>query len=100
MSDQVWVAVAAAVTALGAVIARWLAERRTRSEQDSTLGHGWSEFAAALREEAAEERLIRKLAEDQVEEMRARVALLEAKCRAFEAHLARLGLPMPDIDNG
>lgn len=95
-STGMWAAIAAVVTAVGAGIAQWLAKRRTPAESDATLGHGWSEFATALREEAREERESRRLAEKEASEFRSRVSLLEEKCRMFEAHLNQLGIPLPD----
>lgn len=96
MSQGIWVALAAGITAVGAAFAQWVAKKRTSpAENDATLGHGWSEFAAALREEAAEERESRRVAEEEAKSLRERVRALEEKCREFEMHLDALGLPLP-----
>ena len=69
MADWSGTAVAAVVSAITAA-AGILAGRRSRREADAdadaTLGHGWSEFSDALREEAREERETRKLVEERL----------------------------------
>jgi hypothetical protein len=98
MSQGIWVALAAGITALGAAIAQWVAKKRpSSSEGEATLGHGWSEFAAALREEAREERESRRVAEEAAAALRERVRILEKRCQDFENHLQALGIPMPPL---
>lgn len=61
-------AVISAVTAAAGILAGRRSKKESDAEADATLGHGWSEFSDALREEAREEREIRKLVEDRLTE--------------------------------
>ena len=86
---------AAAITAVGAIVANWRSKKAVQAEADATLGSGWSEFATALRTEAAEEHELRLAVEKSERECKQRLVLLEDKCNRFEAHLTHLGIPLP-----
>ena len=89
-STAFWTAVIASITAIGGFLAQRIPRHNAKAEAESTLGHGWSEFADALRAEAAEERELRRVVEGDSADCKRRVRALEAKCAEFERELQRL----------
>ena len=99
-----WSAGIGGLSAVAAAVAsrRPQNKRTDAATAEAALGHGWSEFAAALREEASEERQLRKTIEGDAEQCKARLTILERRYADLElqqvqlvCHLTDLGLDLP-----
>jgi hypothetical protein len=100
-SSGFWTLVVGGATAIvGALAGRF--SKADRASADTTLGHGWSEFASALKAEAQEERELRHLVETKVASIetewydcKRRLREVEQKYDGILIYLKSVGLEVP-----